>query len=120
MVKLSVNEEIINQRIIAAQLSNRTDAILTAMALAHAAKIDRVAPDLDKATNFPGALRWEFTEQIRQGEDRTPSRAEMDAHVAEQQAFYAAKDAQLRDICELIAKEQEFRRDGKVDRDIVL
>ena len=106
---LTPAEEILNAKIENESLHIRFDAQLVTMRDSHAAKIVRVAPDLDKVFNFPAAVLWELKEQ---GLDT----AEAAQGLADQRIYYQWKHDRLTEIVLLIDTEVAFRADGKVNR----
>ena len=106
---LTPDEQAVNVRIITEGLHNKFDAQLVAMAVSHAAKLPHVESDLDKALNYPQAVKWELKEAGF-------PQAEIQAELKAQQDYYQWKKDRLDDIVFLLANERAFRRDGKVSR----
>ena len=103
------SEEEFNAKIEFEGLHHRYDTQLVIMRDSHAEKLLRVAPDLDKALNFPDAIRWELKEAEYPAD-------EIEQEVADQKAYYVWKDKRLTEIVLLINTEIGFRADGKVAR----
>lgn len=107
---LTLPEQATNAKIENEGLHLRHDAQLGVMRESHAEKLLRVAPDLDKALNYPDAIRWE----LKEAGDRTD--AEIEQELADQQAYYQWKHDRLAEVVTLCDAEIAFRADGKVDR----
>ena len=107
---LTAAERAVNVKIENEGLHRRRDDVLSIMRDRHAEKLLRVAPDLDRALNFPDAIRWELKEQG----DLTD--AEIEGELAEQQTYYQWKHDRLTEVVSLIDSEVEFRGAGKVSR----
>ena len=107
---LTAAERAVNVKIENEGLHRRRDDVLSIMRDSHAEKLLRVAPDLDRALNFPDAIRWELKEQ---GE---LTDAEIESELVEQQVYYQWKVDRLTEVVSLIDSEVEFRGAGKVSR----
>ena len=106
---LTPDEQAVNVRIVTEGLHYKFDAQLVAMAVSHAAKLPHVESDLDKALNYPQAVKWELKEA---GLPQSEIQAELKA----QQDYYQWKKARLDDIVFLIGQERALRVAGKVSR----
>ena len=104
-------EDAINDRIIARGLHRRSDEVVSKMLEAVTVKATRYDADIDRHTNFPGAVLWELKEQ----EDSLIGREAQD-ELASRLQFYVDKKARLLDKKFLMEQERAFRRDGKVSR----
>ena len=109
MVKLTLTEQAVENRLIGEGLHLKFDAQLVAMAKSHAAKIPHVDADLDRVLNFPDSIRWELKEASYPAD-------EIEVEVAHQRTYYQWKKTRLEEIVSRIADEQAFRRAGKVQR----
>lgn len=108
-MSLTPAEQALNAKIEAEGLHLKHDTQLVFMRDSHAEKLLRVAPDLDKALNFPDAIRWELKEAEYPAD-------EIEQEVADQKAYYQWKQTRLTEIVSFIDTEIGFRADGKVNR----
>ena len=110
-------------------LDLKSDYELAEMLTSHTQKAPKVQKDLDKFTNFPGAIRFELTEQFTEmfEEQQNPTRLEgktlqewMDEEFDNQQLMYTWKISKLYQSIERIAKEIELRENKKVVREVLI
>ena len=113
---LTLEEQEFDKKIKEASLDLKFDKQLTAMRESHANKLAQPIEDLDKTTRYPDAIRWELEQSLKEEFNGQALTDAVEEELISQRDYYLWKTAKLNEIVELIDKEIDFRRDGKVTR----
>lgn len=106
---LTPGEKALDARVRNEGLHHKHDQQLVVMRASHARKRPHILNDLDRALNYPDAVRWELKESGLVGD-------EIERELLAQQDYYRWKDGRLSDIVALIDGEADLRGRRRVDR----